>query len=291
MTPQNTRKGVAMMIGATLIFALQDGISRHLAGTYNVYMVVMIRYWAFALFVVALAARQPGGVRAAARSAQPWVQAGRALLLIFEVIVTVQAFVILGLVETHAVFVSYPLLVAALSGPVLGERVGWRRWVAIGIGFVGVLIILQPGVRVFSPAALIPLLAAFMFALYGLLTRYVARKDSAAVSFFWTGTVGALAATAVGIWFWQPMSAPDWGWMGLLCMTAISAHWLLIKAYEAAEASAIQPFAYLQLVFIAALGITVFHEVLRPEVAVGAVVVVGAGLFTLWRARVVAQKA
>lgn len=291
MTPQNTRKGVAMMIGATLIFALQDGISRHLAGAYNVYMVVMIRYWFFALFVLALAARQPGGIRAASRSAQPLVQVARAVLLVAEVIVMVQAFVILGLVESHAVFTCYPLLVAALSGPVLGERVGWRRWVAIGIGFLGVLIILQPGVKVFSPAALIPLLSAFMFALYGLLTRFVARRDSAAVSFFWTGTAGALAATAVGMWFWQPMSAPDWGWMGLLCVTAITAHWLLIKAYEAAEASAIQPFAYLQLVFIAVLGITIFNEVLKPEVALGAAVVVGAGLFTLWRSRVAAQKA
>jgi len=291
MTPQNTAKGVAMMIGATLIFALQDGISRHLAGAYNVYMVVMIRYWFFALFVVALAARQPGGIRAAARSAQPMVQVARAVLLVAEVIVTVQAFVILGLVETHAIFICYPLLVAALSGPVLGERVGWRRWVAIGIGFLGVLIILQPGIKVFSPYALVPLVAAFMFALYGLLTRYVARRDSAAVSFFWTGTVGALVATATGIWFWQPMLPGDWGWMALLCVTAISAHWLLIKAYEVAEASAIQPFAYLQLVFIAVLGITIFNEVLKPEVALGAAVVVGAGLFTLWRARVAVQKA
>ncbi|WP_372841746.1 DMT family transporter [Phaeovulum sp.] len=290
MTPQNTRKGVAMMIGATLIFALQDGISRHLAGAYNVYMVVMIRYWFFGLFVVALAARQSGGLRAAVKSAQPLVQVLRAVLLVTEVIVMVQAFVILGLVESHAVFICYPLLVAALSGPVLGERVGWRRWVAIGIGFSGVLIILQPGVKVFSPAALIPLLAAFMFALYGLLTRFVARRDSAAVSFFWTGAVGALAATVVGMWFWQPMSSPDWAWMALLCVTSITAHWLLIKAYEAAEASAIQPFAYLQLVFIAVLGITIFDEVLKPEVAVGAVVVVGAGLFTLWRARVAAQQ-
>ncbi len=290
MTPQNTRKGVAMMIGATLIFALQDGISRHLAGAYNVYMVVMIRYWFFGLFVVALAARQSGGLRAAAKSAQPAVQAVRAVLLVGEVMVMVQAFVILGLVESHAVFTCYPLLVAALSGPVLGERVGWRRWVAIGIGFLGVLIILQPGVKVFSPAALIPLIAAFMFALYGLLTRFVARRDSAAVSFFWTGTVGALAATSIGVWFWQPMSNPDWVWMALLCITSITAHWLLIKAYEAAEASAIQPFAYLQLVFIAVLGLTIFGEVLKPEVAVGAVVVVGAGLFTLWRARVVAQQ-
>jgi drug/metabolite transporter (DMT)-like permease len=83
----------------------------------------------------------------------------------------VLAFTLIGLVETHAVFTTYPLLVAALSGPVLGEKVGWRRWTAIAIGFVGVLIILQPGAGVFSPVALVPLLAAFMFALYALLTR------------------------------------------------------------------------------------------------------------------------
>jgi drug/metabolite transporter (DMT)-like permease len=89
----------------------------------------------------------------------------------------VLAFTLLGLVESHAVFTCYPLLVAALSGPILGERVGWRRWAAIGVGFIGVLVILQPGVRVFEVEALIPLTSAFMFALYGLLTRYAARKD------------------------------------------------------------------------------------------------------------------
>nr|WP_268939055.1 DMT family transporter [Phaeovulum veldkampii] len=275
-----------MMVATTAIFALQDGISRHLAGEYNVYMVVMIRYWFFAAFVTVLAARQTGGLRRAAASRQPLLQALRALLLVAEVLIMVQGFVILGLVESHAVFTCYPLLIAALSGPILGETVGWRRWVAIGIGFVGVLVILQPGFAVFAPAALIPLISAFMFALYGLLTRYVGRTDSTTVSFFWTGTVGALAATAIGVWFWEPMSLPDWGWMGLLCLTAATAHWCLIRAYELAEASAIQPFAYLQLVFIAALGITVFNETLRPEVALGAGLVVAAGLFTLWRARV-----
>ena len=286
MTDQNTRKGIWLMVATTAIFALQDGISRHLAGEYNVYMVVMIRYWFFAAFVTVLAARQTGGLRRAAASRQPLLQALRALLLVAEVLIMVQGFVILGLVESHAVFTCYPLLIAALSGPILGETVGWRRWVAIGIGFVGVLVILQPGFAVFAPAALIPLISAFMFALYGLLTRYVGRTDSTTVSFFWTGTVGALAATAIGVWFWEPMSLPDWGWMGLLCLTAATAHWCLIRAYELDEASAIQPFAYLQLVFIAALGITVFNETLRPEVALGAGLVVAAGLFTLWRARV-----
>jgi drug/metabolite transporter (DMT)-like permease len=177
------------------------------------------------------------------------------------------------------------LLIAALSGPILGERVGWRRWTAIGVGFIGVLIILQPGFRVFSPYALVPLASAAMFALYGLLTRYAARKDTAATSFFWTGTVGAVAMTIIGIWFWEPMSRPDWAWMALLCVTGALGHWLLIKCYEVSEASAVQPFAYLQLVFAASLGIVVFGETVELNVAIGAAVVVTAGLFTLWRAR------
>ncbi|MEY3306760.1 MAG: hypothetical protein RLZZ413_798, partial [Pseudomonadota bacterium] len=250
------------------------------------FMVVMIRFWFFAVFVTAMAARKAGGLRNAVRSHHPMLQITRGVLLAAEVCVMVVAFVMLGLVESHAVFTSYPLLVAALSGPVLGEKVGWRRWTAIGIGFVGVLIILQPGVRVFSPAALVPLLSAFMFALYGLLTRYVSRRDTASVSFFWTGAAGAVAMTPLGLWSWEPMTRGDWGWMGLLCCTAAFAHWLLIRAYEVAEASAVQPFAYLQLVFASGIGIFVFGEALHLNVAIGAAVVVCAGLFTLWRQRV-----
>ena len=287
--PQNNTLGIWLMIATAFVFAMQDGLSRHLAGEYNVFMIIMIRYWFFASFVIVVAARKAGGIRAAVATRQPAVQIFRGVLLAAEICVMVTAFVVLGLVESHAVFAVYPLLIAALSGPVLGEKVGWRRWTAIGIGFVGVLIILQPGVGVFQPAALIPLLSAFMFALYGLLTRYVARQDSAAVSFFWTGVTGAVAMTAVGIWFWEPMAPGDWLWMGLLCVTSAFSHFLLIRAYEVAEASAVQPFAYLQLPFAAVLGMVVFGESLRTNVAIGAGVVVAAGLFTLWRARKVAQ--
>ena len=285
MSQQNTRLGIWLMIATTFVFSVQDGISRHLASEYNVYMVLMIRYWFFAAFVLTIAARAPGGIRQTARTTQPFLQAFRALLLVAEIAVTVQAFVLLGLVETHAIFISYPLLIAALSGPILGETVGWRRWAAVGIGFVGVLIILQPGVTVFQPAAIIPLIAALMFALYGLLTRYAARRDTAATSFFWTGTVGALGITAVGLWYWEPMVASDWIWMAALCVTGVLGHWLLIKCYEVAEASAVQPFAYLQLVFASTIGILIFNETLRLNVAIGGAVVVMAGLFTLWRAR------
>lgn len=284
----NTRLGIWLMIATTFVFAMQDGISRHLAGEYNVLMVVMIRYWFFAAFVIAVATRKVGSIRAAAATTQPFLQSFRAVLLVAEICVMVMGFVLLGLVESHAIFAAYPLMIAALSGPVLGETIGWRRWIAIFVGFIGVMIILRPGASVFSPAALFPLASAVMFALYGLLTRYAARRDSAATSFFWTGTVGSIAMTAVGIFFWEPMTGPDWLWMGALCVTGAFAHFLLIKVYEVAEASAVQPFAYLQLVFAAALGLLVFNETLSTNVLIGGGLVVGAGLFTLFRARRVA---
>ena len=285
MTTQNIRLGIMLMIATTFVFAVQDGISRHLAGQYNVIMIVTIRYWFFAAFVIAIARRLVGSVRKAAATTQPALQIFRGLLLASEICVMVFGFVLLGLVEAHAIFTCYPLLIAALSGPILGEQVGWRRWAAIGVGFIGVLIILKPGFTVFSPAAAIPLLAAFMFALYGLLTRYAARRDSTATSFFWTGVVGAVALTPLGLWMWEPMAGPDWWWMTALCITGVTGHWLLIKTYEVAEASAVQPFAYLQLVFASTIGLTVFSETLSPNVAIGAGLVVSAGMFTLWRAR------
>ena len=281
----NIPAGIVLMIAATIVFALQDGVSRHLAGSYNTWMVVMVRYWFFAAFVVAIAARAPGGIRATARTTQRPLQIFRGLLLAGEVCVAVYGFTLLGLIESQAVFICYPLLVAALSGPVLGEDVGWRRWMAIGIGFVGVLVILQPGVGVFDPVAIIPLISALMFALYGLLTRYAARRDSTATSFFWTGISGAVTMTAIGIWYWESMTPPDWAWMALLCVSGVLGHWLLIKCYEMAEASAVQPFAYFHLIWASIIGLTLFGEIIRTNVAIGAGMIVAAGLFTLWRER------
>lgn len=286
MKEQDTRLGIILMSLTSLVFSIQDGMSRHLGEHYSVYMIVMLRFWFFAAFVMVLAARQPGGIRAAIHTHFPVQQVLRGILLAAEICVMVLAFVRLGLVQSHAVFTCYPLLVAALSGPVLGEKVGWRRWTAIGIGFVGILIILQPGFAVFSINALFPLASATMFALYGLLTRFVARRDPASVTFFWAGIVGAVVMTPLGLWHWQAMSGQDWIWMGVLCCTAATAHFMMIRALEVAEASAVQPFAYLQLVFIAILGVSLFGEALHANVVIGASLVVAAGLFTLWRARV-----
>ena len=285
----NARLGITLIIATTAVFAAQDGISRHLGSTYNVQMIVMLRYWFFALFVLSVALRVSGGLPQAAKTAHLGLQILRGIILAVEIWVAVLAFTLLGLIESHAIFACYPLLIAALSGPVLGEKVGWRRWSAIAVGFIGLFIILRPGTGIFSTLAVLPLLSAILFAIYGILNRYVARKDRAETSFFWTGVVGAIVSTGMGIWYWEPMTGPDWIWMGVLCISGALGHWLLIKSYEVAEASVLQPFAYLQLVFVTFIGLTVFGEELKLNVALGTLVVIGAGLFTLWREKLKAR--
>ena len=281
----NPKLGISLMAVTMLIFAVQDGISQYLAREYNVFFIVMVRYWFFALFVVILCSKQPGGLRKAISTKQPFLQVFRGALLALEVIVMITSFTLLGLIESHAIFSIYPLLVAALSGPVLKEFVGWKRWSAIFIGFIGVMIILKPSNNVFSLEAIIPLVAALMFALYSLLTRYAARQDTSMTSFFWTGIIGAVVMSIVGSGYWIALKPVDWAWLGLLCILACLAHYLLIKCYELAEASSLQPFAYLQLLFATIIGLWIFSEKLEVHVVMGALLVVLSGLFAIWRER------
>ena len=285
MIKQNERLGIFLMVITTIVFASQDGLSKYLATEYNVYMVVMIRYWFFAAFVMTISSRKPGGVKRVAKTKTPLLQIFRSLLLVAEMCVTILAFTLLGLAETHAIFASYPLIIAMLSGPILGEHVGWRRWLAICVGFFGILIILNPGNGIFSPYALVPLAGAILFALYGLLTRYAGQYDNSSTSFFWTGIIGCIAMTAIGLNFWDPVSQADWSIMLILSASGMLGHFLLIKCYEVAEASAVQPFAYLQLIWASIIGIIIFGEQITTNVFIGACIIVGAGLFTLWRER------
>lgn len=285
MTDKDATKGIWLMIAAVTVFAMQDGFSRHLAETYNTFMVIMIRYWFFAVFVILLAWRQPQGFVAAVRTVHPWLHLLRASLLIAEVCVIVYGYTLIGLINSHAIFAVCPLLVAGLAVPLLGERISWQRWLAIGAGLVGVLIILQPGSGVFSLASLLPLAAATMFAIYSLLTRLTTRDETAFVALFWSGIIGAVLVTVIGLPNWEPMTGPDWVWMIVYAVLALLGNWFLIRCYEVAEASSVQPFAYLQIVLVTLIGIVVYDEALRTPVLIGGAIVVGAGLFALMQAR------
>ncbi len=289
-TARSTQLGILLMLGAAVTFGLQDGLSRLLAEAYNVISVVTIRYWAFALFVLAFSATRPGGIRAVARTGRPFLQILRSILLITQICAAAYGFTVIGLVSWQVIFASYPLLIAALSVPFLGERVGWRRWLAIIAGFAGVVLALDPGGEMFGVSMLLPLFGAAQFAFYGILTRMAGRTDSAETSFFWTGIVGALAITLLAPLSWNPPVGGDWWWMMLLCVAGITGHFLLIKAFEMAEAGVLQPFAYFGIATSAAVGYFGFGDAVTPAMLTGGGIIIAAGLFTLWRERVVALR-
>ncbi|MEM6489792.1 MAG: DMT family transporter [Pseudomonadota bacterium] len=282
--------GIRFALVAVTLFAVQDGISKHLAEAYPVPFFVMIRYWFFLAFVLALASRQAGGIQGAARTRMPVVQSVRGVLLVVQIVVIVESFDLVGLSTTHAIFALHPLLATLLAIPVLGETVGWRRLAAVGVGFAGVLVILRPSGTFFVPEALVALLAAVMFSAYGVLTRLATRTDgSGQPAFFYTGAAGAVAATAMGMGFWVPMSAADWGWLGVLCVTGMSGHYCLIRALDATEAVRIQPLVYLQMVYAQGIGLVVFGEALDPLTLLGMAMIVGAGLYAIWREAALAR--
>lgn len=277
------RFGIILMILATLSFALQDGLSRFLAGNYNVYMIVMIRYWFLFILVVFVASRSQKGLLTTASTNFLLLQILRGILLAFEIIVSVHAFVYIGLINTSAIFSSYPLIATLLSIPILKEVIGWKRFTAILFGFLGVLLILRPGSGIFSLYMFLPVCSAFAFAIYAILTRYVSKMDSPETSFFWTGLVGIIAMTGVGVWFWEQPNAIDWLWILLLCIFSTLGHFLLIKSYDLAAVSIVQPFSYFHLIFISFIGFLMFGEPLTLNIILGSIIVICAGIFTLKR--------
>ena len=277
-------RGIRFVLLAMTCFAVQDGTSKYLGTYYPPEFFIMIRYWLFAAFVAVVAARRAGGLRAAVRTRMPLLQCVRGVMLAVQIIVMVTSFVRLGLAATQSMFALYPLLATLLAVPVLGERIGWRRLSAIAVGFIGVLVIMRPGLAVFRPAALLPLLAACMMAIYTVTTRMVSRADgSAAPAFFYLGVAGAVALTLVGPFFWTPMTPAAWGVLMLHATVAICGHYCLIAALEATEAVRIQPFTYLQTVYAVIVGALVFGERIDPFMVLGMGLVIGAGLYAIWR--------
>ncbi len=288
MPSQST--GLLYALGAFTIFAVQDGISKHLGQYYPPVFVVMVRYWAFAVFAVILAARSRDGLKATMQSKRLWLQISRGVLLAAQIVLSIFSFKLVGLAHTHSIFACIPLIVAALSVPMLGEKVGWRRWCAILVGFAGVLIIINPGETGIDLTLLLTFVAAFMLALYSVLTRLASRDDTSMTSFFYTGVAGAVALTFVGPFYWVNMAPHDWLWMLALCITGMSGHYLLIRAFEVANAATVQPFSYYQLVLVSVVGVTIYGEVLTAHMVIGAFIVIAAGLFTIWREQLTARK-
>ncbi|TDK37159.1 DMT family transporter [Rhizobium deserti] len=275
--------GLLFALTAVTIFAIQDGISKHLGTAYPPIFITMIRYWAFAGFVIAVAGRSAGGVKAAASARRLWLQIARGVLLVAQIVISIFSFSRVGLAATHTIFAATPLIVACLSVPLLGEKVGWRRWTAIGIGFIGILMIVNPLHATFDFRIIIPVVGTTMFALYSVITRLASRTDTAETAFFYTGVAGAVAITFIGPFYWTHITMIDWLWMAVLCITGTTGHYLLIRAYSLLDAVAVQPMFYVQSVLVCIIGVMLFDEVMTANMVIGCAIVIGAGIFTIWR--------
>ena len=286
----NVKNGILLIILATLFFATMDGVSRYLAETYNVFVINMIRSWVLAILVISISLRKKNGLKKAITTKQPYIQFIRGILLILAILIGVYSFTTLGLVQTHSILSSFPLIVVAFSGPILKEKIGIQRWMAVLFGFIGVLIILNPADFIISFDALLPVAGAFVLGFYTILTRKVSETDTSETSFFWVAMVGCAVMSIIGPFFWEPIFFKDWTLMALLCILSTAGHFLLIKAYENAEASVLQPFTYFQLFFASIIGIYIFNDKVTLSIFLGGSIVVASGIFAAWRNYIKSKK-
>jgi drug/metabolite transporter (DMT)-like permease len=278
-----TGRGIAYVLGAWLLFACMDAGSKQLAESYPIVQILWLRF-ASLLAIAAWLARRSGG-NAALRSRHFWLQGTRSLLLVVEIGLFILTITRMPLANAHAILAVTPLLVTALSVPLLGERVGVRRWSAIAVAFIGMLIILRPGLAVVQPAALLALLCALMFALYQILTRIVSRGDSPMTTLFYTAVVGTVGLTAIGPFYWTTPDARGWALFALVACLGASGHFLLIKALQLAPASVLQPFSYTTLISATVVGFVVFGNLPDLATVAGATIIAASGIYSFARER------
>ncbi|NQW54847.1 MAG: DMT family transporter [Rhodospirillales bacterium] len=274
----NNSRGAVFTVLAMLGFASMDTITKWMVADYPIGQMMWVRYAIFCLFAWAVVRRR--GLRAAARSARPGLQFGRALLAVIESAVFVLAFRYLPLADTHAVAATSPLIVIALGVLFLGERAGPARWAAVAAGFVGVLLIVRPGFRELDWALLLPLAGAILWGAYQILIRLCSRTDTPDTTLVWSAFVAFGVTTLIGPWQWIWPDATGWALLIAIASLGALAHYALIKALDYAEAGSVQPYSYTLLVFVTILGVIVFGDIPDHWTLAGAAVIVASGLYT-----------
>ena len=272
-------RAILLLVSGVTLFGVMDGLGKFLAGDYSVVQVVWARY-AFAVPIVLLAARRSTW-RNPFGNGSSWLQAGRALLPLLASALVILGLALMPLADFTAISFASPLLVAALSRPLLGEKISFHTWAGVVCGFAGVLTIVRPGLGTIAWAAVFPLGTALFFALYQVLTRLVSRGDDPVVTLLWTIAVGLVLTTPLLPVSWRTVADPDWLLLILSgVLFGIGQH-LLIRAFSIAPAAILTPFTYAQIVAAIVFGAVVFGDLPDFWTILGTALVVGAGLFVL----------
>jgi drug/metabolite transporter (DMT)-like permease len=281
--------GIALMCGAVACFSGLDTTAKFLNTRMETLEIVWARYTG--AFVLAFVVSNPLSRPDLLRTTRPGLQIVRSALLLASTVLGFFALKYLRLDQTMTILFSTPFFVAVLSGPLLGEWVGWRRWTAIGVGFAGVLVVMRPGVGGIHPAAVLSLIGAVLYSLYNVSTRLLARTDSTQTTLFYSNLVGALALLPVLPAVWTTPTDPIViGLMVLVGALGSFGHYLLIAAIRLTPPMILSPFIYTQLVWSIALGFLVFGDVPDRWTLIGSAIVVSSGLYMLFREQKVAAE-
>jgi len=280
--------GILFMLGAGLMFIFIDVGMKTLAAGYAILQVAWARY-AFQVILVPLIVGRRGRARGL-RSRRPGLQVGRSLFLLGATLATILALRYIPLAETNAISKVGPLFVTALSIPLLAERVGPRRWIAVVVGFAGALIIIRPGAATTHWAMFLPLVAALCFAFYQITTRKLAAIDPPETTLLYTALAGALLLSAVVPFVWRWPDAAGWAVMAGIGAAGAGGHLLLILAFRRAEASTLAPMSYVTLIWATLLGLVFFGDFPDLWTIVGALVIAASGVYVFYREAALARR-
>lgn len=278
---------IGFVLLAVAVFSVMDAASKILVADYDPVEVMWGRYLAILAMLVPLILRSPRALVVA----RPGLQLARGICIFGAAVFFITGLAILPIADATAISFVSPLLVTALSIPMLGERVGPRRWAAMAVGFLGVVVIIRPGSGAFGPAALLPLLSAACWAMSIVVTRRMRNHDRPLAMLFYSTMIGFVMSGAALPFVWRPPTAAALALMVLMGALSVVGQYLLIMALTRGAASLVAPFTYSQIIWSTLIGFFVFGTVPMLWTWCGAAIVVGSGIYVVHRERVTRRAA
>jgi drug/metabolite transporter (DMT)-like permease len=268
------------MLTGIFFFALNDALGKWLIATYSVGQLLLVRSIAGLVLLAPFILRS--GWDAFTGAPRPFVQLLRAIFATFEVACFYWALAYLPLADVMTFYLAGPIYVTAISPFILGEKIGWRRWMAVIAGFAGVMIALNPSTQSLTPASMVALAGSFAFSMLMIATRLV--RGTSDIVLVTTQTVAALAFGAVAAPFtWVALNGRDTALLLLLGATAMVAHVCINRALKLAPASVVVPYQYTTIVWAILLGYIFFGDIPAPAMLTGAAIIIAAGIYIFVR--------
>jgi drug/metabolite transporter (DMT)-like permease len=279
----NMIRGILSMIAGGGALTISDAATKWLTASLPIGEILFVRALIVAIIILLVVRR--GGSFEALRIGRVRNVSTRAVLAVGSTFLIVSSLALLPLNEVIAILFVGPLFVAVLSGPLLGEQVSIHRWLAVLVGFTGMLIIVRPGSEAFQIAALLPVVAALVAATRDIVTRRISKTESSMGILFYSMVALTLAGLATAPFGWLPMDLEQ---VALAAFTGVMfglGHYFIIEGYRYAEASVVSPYRYANLIWAVILGFLIWGEIPSIWVLAGAPLVVGSGLYILLHER------